>query len=152
MPASYVPDANPCPICTNDKLAANTHFYLVDITSSGAIKRVAEDIRSQHGDPTVLINNAGVGVGQTILDEPETMIRRVFDVNIIAHFLLVKEFLPAMIQRNHGHIVTIASMVSFMAQAQIVDYACTKAAALAFHEGLTQELRHRYNAPAVRTT
>ncbi|KAL1967658.1 hypothetical protein VTN77DRAFT_2915 [Rasamsonia byssochlamydoides] len=57
-----------------------------------------------------------------------------------------------MIKRNHGHVVTIASVASFAVLAGNVDYSCTKAAALAFHEGLTQELRHRYHADRVRTT
>ena len=85
-----------------------------------------------------------------LLDKSEDQVRKTFDVNIIAHFLLVKEFLPAMIDRNHGHVVTIASMASFITGVGNVDYACTKAAALSFHEGLTQELRHQYKAPGVR--
>lgn len=109
-------------------------------------------VRSEHGDPTVLINNAGIGSAQPILARSEEQIRRVFDVNIISHFTLIKEFLPAMVARNHGHIVTVASMVSFMSLPSNVDYACTKAAALAFHEGLGQELRFLYKAPRVRTT
>ncbi|TVY82773.1 Dehydrogenase [Lachnellula suecica] len=128
------------------------HFYQADITSSEKIHAVAETIRAEHGEPTVLINNAGIGTNKNILDETEAEMRRVFDVNIIAHFLLVKEFSPAMIKRNHGHIVTIASMASFMVHAQNVDYTCTKAGALAFHEGLAQELKSRYNADMVRTT
>lgn len=32
------------------------------------------------------------------------------------------------------------------------DKSNTKAAVLAFHKGLAQELKHRYNAPRVRTT
>ena len=127
-------------------------FYRTDVTSSKNIHSVAEEIRKDHGDPTVLINNAGIGTNKTIMTESEAEIRRVFDVNTIAHFLIAKEFCPAMIKANHGHIVTIASMASYMVHAQNVDYACTKASALAFHEGLAQELKSRYKAPKVRTT
>jgi short-subunit dehydrogenase len=123
----------------------------VDITSSASIEKVAQKIRLDHGDPTVLVNNAGIATSGTILEESEDQIRRVFEVNSIAHFLLVKEFLPAIIKRNHGHIITIASMSSYVTVAQNVDYCCTKAGALAFHEGLAQELRYRYNARKVRT-
>lgn len=133
-------------------MLSNVYFYQVDITSSEKIRDVAEKIRKDHGDPTVLINNAGVGSNKTILDETEAEMRLVFEVNTIAHFLLVKELIPAMIKRDHGHIVTVASMASFMVHAQNVDYACSKASALAFHEGLSQELKSRYNAKNVRTT
>ncbi len=87
-----------------------------------------------------------------MLDSSEEDIRRVFDVNTISHFLLCKEFLPAMIAANHGHLVTVASMASFSCSSAIVDYSCSKASALAFHEGITQELAHNYKAPKVRTT
>ncbi|GLA00608.1 hypothetical protein AnigIFM60653_009358 [Aspergillus niger] len=133
------------------RLAENIQYYELDITSSLDVQRVADQIRQQHGDPTILINNAGIGLAKLILDEDIGLTRKTFDVNIIAHFDLVKQFLPAMIKSNHGHVVTVASMASFVTQAQNVGYACTKAAALAFHEGLAQELKHRYNAAKVRT-
>lgn len=98
-----------------------------------------------------MVNNAGVMHLTTVLDVSEEQIRKIFDVNIIAHFLLVKEFLPTMIERDHGHIITVASLASFVTGVRNVDYSCTKVGALAFHEGLAQELRHVYNARKVRT-
>ncbi|KAJ5827837.1 hypothetical protein N7447_004600 [Penicillium robsamsonii] len=133
-------------------LPANVTFYKANITSSADIADVARTIRDNHGEPTVLINNAGVGHEGTILEEPEEKIRQTFEVNTISHFLMVKEFLPAMVKANHGHVVTVASMASFVVLGEIVDYCCTKASALAFHEGLRQELKHWYNAPNVRTS
>lgn len=88
----------------------------------------------------------------TILDEPIETVHQTFNVNIIAHFNLIKEFLPHMIETDHGHVVTVASVASFITLASNVDYSCTKAAALAFHEGLAQELKHRYSARRVRTS
>jgi len=122
------------------------------VTKSEQIASVASRIRAEHGEPTVLVNNAGIGLGRSILDESEEQIRRTFDVNVIAHFLMAKEFLPAMARADHGHVVTVASMASFAVIAQNVDYSCTKVGALAFHEGLAGELKSRYNAPKVRTT
>jgi len=43
-------------------------------------------------------------------------------------------------------------MASFVVGNFFVDYSCTKASALAFHEGLTSELKFRYGADEVRTT
>ncbi|OAP56754.1 hypothetical protein AYL99_08866 [Fonsecaea erecta] len=133
-------------------LPKSATFYKTDVTSSQNIRDVAARIRKDVGDPTVLINNAGVANGKTILDETEEQLQRTFDVNILAHFKMVKEFLPAMVKNNHGHVVTIASMSSFATWAGVTSYAASKAAALAFHEGLAQELRARYRADKVRTT
>lgn len=57
----------------------------------------------------------------------------------MAHFLTVKEFVPAMVERGRGHVVAVASMASFVTIAQNVCYSTTKAGVLALHEGLRQE-------------
>jgi short-subunit dehydrogenase len=56
-----------------------------------------------------------------------------------------------MIRTNHGMVVTVASVASWITVPNMVDYAASKAAAHSFHEGLTAELATRYNAPRVRT-
>jgi short-subunit dehydrogenase len=56
-----------------------------------------------------------------------------------------------MIASNHGMVITIASVAAYVTAPQMVDYAASKAAALAFHEGLAAELASVYDAPRVRT-
>lgn len=56
-----------------------------------------------------------------------------------------------MIEANHGMVVTVASQAGYTVTPNMVDYSATKAAAIAFHEGLAAELVTRYNAPKVRT-
>ena len=41
-------------------------------------------------------------------------IQRTFEVNTISHFWTVKAFLPDMISKDHGHIVTISSASAFI--------------------------------------
>lgn len=75
---------------------------------------MAKDIRSRVGHPTVLINNAGVARGKSIMDSTEKDIRFTFDVNALAHYWTVHEFLPNMIVNNHGMVVTIASIAAWV--------------------------------------
>ena len=70
----------------------------------------------------MLINNAGIGLCHTILGGTETGIRKTFEVNTLAHFWTTREWLPAMVRRDHGHVVTVASLASFVVHAQNVDY------------------------------
>lgn len=140
-------------ICVFQYLASNIHFYTCDITDSTAISQTASTIRSKHGHPTVLINNAGItGSVFPILKAPESEVRKVFEVNTLSHWWMVKEFVPEMVNRDHGHVVTVASMSAYVTLAGMADYACTKNSTVAFHEGLRQELKARYNAPNVKTT
>lgn len=57
-----------------------------------------------------------------------------------------------MVKQNHGHILTVASSASYAALPQMSEYACSKSAALAFHEVLAGEMRARYFSPKVRTS
>ncbi|TEA21282.1 Dehydrogenase RED2 [Colletotrichum sidae] len=130
---------------------SNVHYFKCDITSTEKLAAVAKDIRDRVGHPTVLINNAGVARGKTVLDSSERDVRFTFDVNTFAHFWTTKEFLPNMVANNHGMIVTVASYAAWLTVPAMVDYGASKAAAMAFHEGITTELVTKYNAPRVRT-
>ncbi|KAH7016411.1 uncharacterized protein B0I36DRAFT_298755 [Microdochium trichocladiopsis] len=130
----------------------NTSFYQVDLSDALATASVADRICHDHGDPTVLVNNAGIGHGTSILSTSEATLQRCFGINLFAPYRLIQQFLPAMVRRNHGHIVNVGSMASFTTQVLNVDYGMTKSGVLALHEGLKQELLHIYNAPAVRAT
>ncbi|CAI4212763.1 unnamed protein product [Parascedosporium putredinis] len=57
-----------------------------------------------------------------------------------------------MILQDKGHIITIASVASFVALPTAVDYSASKAGAMAFHEGLSTEMKTIYKAPGVLTT
>lgn len=115
------------------------------------VKEVAAKVRADVGDPTILVNNAGIARGKTILGTSERDLKLTFDVNVFAHFYTVHEFLPAMVKRNHGMVVTVASYAAWMTVPNMVDYGASKAAAASFHEGLAAELKTRYNAPRIRT-
>jgi short-subunit dehydrogenase len=127
-------------------------FYRCDVTNSESVAAAADAVRKELGHPSILINNAGIVTDSTILDTSEAFLRKIFGVNLLALWLTTQQFLPNMIQQNKGHVVTVASMASFVSLTTAADYSATKAGALAFHESLTAELRHCYKAPNVLTT
>lgn len=127
-------------------------FYHCDVTSAESVGIAADAVRKELGHPTILINNAGITKPMPILKMPENFLRRIFSVNCLAHWFTVQQFLPRMIQVNKGHVITIASLASFIGLPGGADYAATKAGALAFHESLTSEIKHHYKSPNVRTT
>ncbi|KAI0148712.1 NAD(P)-binding protein [Xylariaceae sp. FL1272] len=133
---------------TNDRV----RFFECDVTVSRSVTAAAEAVRREFGHPTILVNNAGVAKPLPILDMPYELLQKTFGVNTMAHWLTVQQFLPHMIQMNKGHVVTVASIASFVALPVAADYSASKAAALAFHEALTSEIKHFYKAPNVLTT
>ncbi|CAO1623218.1 unnamed protein product [Sympodiomycopsis kandeliae] len=128
------------------------HYYPVDVSNSDQVARAARSIRSSLGEPTILINNAGIFNATTLMTSDASSIERAWRVNTLSHFVTVKEFLPHMIKQNHGHILSLASSASFMSLPQMGAYTTSKTSALAFFEVLRGELRSRYFAPRVRTS
>lgn len=128
-------------------------YFKCDVTSLQQVAETAHAVRvSMGGEPTILINNAGIARFNSVLDIPEQSLRQILGVNLMALWFTTKQFLPAMIKENKGHIVTVASLASFIALPMSIEYSATKAGALAFHEGLTSEIKHLYKARGIKTS
>ncbi|KAF2107397.1 hypothetical protein BDV96DRAFT_298962 [Lophiotrema nucula] len=135
-------DVSPFP----DELArlSDVYFYRCDVTDTPAVVNLCDEIRKTHGNPSVLINNAGIGIGKTVLETSNEQCEKLFQVNLISHFVLIREFLPDMLKMKKGHIVTIASMASFHAAPGLLDYCCSKVGALYLNDGIRAECLTRY--------
>lgn len=127
-------------------------YFKTDVSNKDQVHAAAEEIRRKFGQPTILMNCAGVAVGATILESEEQSINRVWRVNTLSNWVTVQEFLPDMIKQNHGHVMTVASSASYMSLPQMAEYATSKNAALSFHEVLAGELNARYFARKIRTS
>ncbi|KAF5667216.1 short-chain dehydrogenase reductase [Fusarium heterosporum] len=130
----------------------NVHFYRCDVTTVESVAEAADAVRRELGHPSILINNAGITSPMPILKMPESFLRKIMGVNLMSLWFTTQQFLPRMIQLNKGHIITVASIASFVSLATAADYSATKAGALAFHESLASEIKHFYKAPNVLTT
>lgn len=130
-----------------EELGARAFPVVCDVSDRRAVYAAAENL---HETVDVLINNAGVVSGKSLLEIPDEQIQRSLEVNTHSLFWMVKAFLPAMIERNQGHIVTIASAAGLIGVPRLTDYCATKFAAVGLDESLRVELKKR--APGVRTT
>ena len=124
--------------------------YLCDVSDREHVYQVAEQVIADHQRVDILVNNAGIVSGKNFLDLPDRKIEATFDVNTLALFWTAKAFLPAMLERNRGHIVNIASASGYLGVAKLADYSASKWAVVGFDESLRVELRKR--APGVKTT
>ncbi|XP_028405066.1 short-chain dehydrogenase/reductase family 16C member 6-like [Dendronephthya gigantea] len=114
--------------------------FTCDCSSKDDIYRIANDIKTNVGDVTILINNAGIVSGKKFFEIPDEKIKKTFAVNTMAHFWTAKAFLPSMIAKNHGHVVSIASSAGLAGIAGLSDYCSSKFAAVGFNESLQMEL------------
>ncbi|BFZ60607.1 hypothetical protein YB2330_001647 [Saitoella coloradoensis] len=117
-------------------------YYPCNVGDSSAVSRIATQIQSEIGHPTILINNAGqVAGGKSILELTPSEVQSVLSTNVLAHFYTTQAFLPALLDSpNGGHVVTVASALGYIGVKKTSAYTTSKAALLAFHESLTAEL------------
>jgi NAD(P)-dependent dehydrogenase (short-subunit alcohol dehydrogenase family) len=115
--------------------------YHCDVSDRAAISATAERVRAEVGPVDVLVNNAGIVSGKPLLEASDDAIARTFAVNTLALFWTTRAFLPAMIARGSGHVVTIASAGGIVGTARLADYCASKFAAFGFDESLRLELR-----------
>lgn len=128
-------------------------YYQCDITDRDAVMSLAERVKKAHGDPSILINNAGIaGKEMDVMSATPEMLNRIYGVNVICHYYTIQAFMPAMIRAKKGHVVTIASLASFVSGPGMTPYSGTKAAVLAMHEGLKAEARVIHKAPELQFT
>ncbi|XP_035669077.1 estradiol 17-beta-dehydrogenase 11-like [Branchiostoma floridae] len=114
--------------------------YRVDCSKREEIQGVAQQVKEEVGDVTVLFNNAGVMTTGSVLDLTDDQIERTFQVNVLAHFWTIRAFLPSMMTKNHGHIAALASIAGYSGSPYMVDYTSSKHAVVGLMDTLQKEL------------
>lgn len=82
----------------------------MDITNEQDMRRVVEQVSSEHGAVQVLINNAGFGLFGAIEDTTMEDARYQFEVNFFGLARLTQLVLPGMRAAHQGRIINISSM------------------------------------------
>lgn len=126
--------------------------FTVDITNRESVYEFAEKMQEKIGDVTILVNNAGIVSGNYLQKTPDSKIIKTFEVNTLAHFWMIKAFLPRMITKRRGHIVTIASLAGHSGTNKLADYCSSKFAAVGLDESLRVELFVQGHSEYVKTT
>jgi all-trans-retinol dehydrogenase (NAD+) len=126
------------------------HAYVCDVSDREAVYETGRRVEADLGPIDVLVNNAGVVHGKTLLQLADEDIERTFRTNVMAVFWTIREFLPGMVKRNCGHVVNMASAAGMVGVRQLTDYCASKSAVVGLHEALRMELKK--SAPGVRTT
>lgn len=134
-------------ICAPEEPVPLVSYYQCDVSNTEQIiachKRICLDV----GRATVLVNNAGITMGQTILGLGFGDIEKTIRVNLLLSFYTIKVFLPDMLEQKRGYIVSIASVLGYMSPARLSAYGASKAGLVALHESLTYELGSPMRSP-----
>ncbi|MBB6647426.1 SDR family NAD(P)-dependent oxidoreductase [Halobellus ruber] len=83
--------------------------FPVDLADREAVESTAAEIRSAVGDPDILVNSAGIGDWVALWEAESGQFERIMAVTVFGAYNLARQFLPSMLERNRGYVVTIES-------------------------------------------
>ena len=128
---------------TADALEAETGTRPVavpcDVTVQEDVDRLLDEAVAAHGGVDVMINNAGLGGMQSILDMSDEEWHRVLDVTLTGTFRCVRAAMRHMVPAGAGVIVNNASVLGWRAQAEQAHYAAAKAGVMALTRAAAME-------------
>nr|XP_018898706.1 PREDICTED: 17-beta-hydroxysteroid dehydrogenase 13-like [Bemisia tabaci] len=115
--------------------------YIADLGIPEDISTLAQIISADFQRVDILINNAALCFGGvTTHEHKDHEIEAMFRVNVMSHFWMIREFLPGMLSRNHGHVVAISSVLSLIGGHDASLYTSTKWAVTGMMHSLRDEL------------
>ena len=129
--------ATVCFNCTNEESRAKgvaaykeagfeVHGYVCDVTNETAVQALVAQIRQELGIIDILVNNAGIIKRIPMTEMSVEDFSKVIDVDLIAPFICAKAVIPGMLEKGHGKIINICSMMSELGRETVSAYAAAK--------------------------
>lgn len=100
--------------------------YVCDVTDEDAVNAMVAQIKEDVGVIDILVNNAGIIKRIPMTEMTAAEFRQVIDVDLNAPFIVSKAVIPGMIEKGHGKIINICSMMSELGRETVSAYAAAK--------------------------
>jgi 3-oxoacyl-[acyl-carrier protein] reductase len=103
-----------------------------DVSREEDVRRMVATVRRELGPIDLLVNNAGIAESKPHAALTFSRWKEMFAVNVDGPFLATWAVKDEMIARGYGRIVNISSLAAVILKPEMIDYATTKAAVIAF--------------------
>jgi NAD(P)-dependent dehydrogenase (short-subunit alcohol dehydrogenase family) len=97
-----------------------------DVTNFDEVQKMVKETVKFGGKINVLVNNAGIDPGGSILDIDVALWKKILDVNLNGPFLCMRAAIPEMIKQGGGSIVNIASLAGVRCLPSMPAYCASK--------------------------
>jgi len=102
------------------------HTYAFDVTDEQEVKKTVSEIEKEVAPIDILVNNAGIIKREPLLEMKAEVFREVLDVDLTGPFIMSQAIAGGMIERGHGKIINICSMMSELGRNTVGAYAAAK--------------------------
>ncbi len=116
---------------------------VLDVTQEDSIKALLEQIKSEYGAPTILVNNAGITKDNLLMRMKDEEWHDVINTNLSSIFRISKACMRDMMKAKTGRIINITSIVGLTGNAGQANYASAKAGIIGFTKSLAREIASR---------
>lgn len=124
-----------------DELGPTAVWREADVRDGAALRSAIDEAADVMGGIDLVVANAGVVAYGTVRQTDETSFERVLDINLNGVFRTLKYATPHL-ERSRGHVLVVASALSFMPLAAMASYGASKAAAELLALTYRQEVAH----------
>lgn len=104
----------------------DAHAEACDVGDAASLERLIARAAERFGHVDILVNNAGVAIASAVTRTSLDDWNRMLAVNATGAFILMKAFLPGMIERRWGRVVNVASIAGLTGDRYIAAYASSK--------------------------
>jgi len=111
----------------------------LDVCDGGSVAAFHRAATEAFGRVDILANAAGITAEHGVIDHPDELWGKVFDVNSHGTFRMIRAVLPEMVERRWGRIVNIASTAASVGAATSAAYCASKAAVTGLTRAVAQE-------------
>ncbi|WNM24675.1 SDR family oxidoreductase [Demequina capsici] len=110
---------------------------VADLADPEGLERVATRVADPASPVSLLVNNAGFGLGKGFLDSTWEEEKRLLDVLVTAPMRLSHAALPGMVARGHGAVLNVASIAAHLGNST---YAAHKRWVVEFTQAMSGQL------------
>lgn len=115
----------------------------LDVTNEESVKRFFLEAINHFGTVDTLLNSAGVGFFESIIDSSVDNFDRMIGTNLRGTYLTCKYFGKHMVENKKGHILNIVSIAGTNAMSGCGGYSASKFGVMGFSKVLQSELRSK---------
>ena len=116
---------------------------VLDVANPASVDSLMERLRSDLGEPSILVNNAGITRDNLLMRMKESDWNSILDTILGSVYRMSKACLRAMTKARKGRIINVASVVAVMGNAGQANYAAAKAGMIGFSKSLAREVGSR---------
>jgi NAD(P)-dependent dehydrogenase (short-subunit alcohol dehydrogenase family) len=121
-------------------LGVDAYYQYCDITQQSDIDKLQKCLIDKWQGVDIVINNAGVATGGSLLGESVEQWQWVFDINLLGMVRVSQTFLPVFKQQGSGYFINIASQAGLTPIPYMNSYNAVKAAVVGLSETMKLEL------------